>query len=213
MRTILWRFVLAIWLIMGAAQVGMLSGTHLPGVLELLAQEAKPSRQCPICQKTMEQDWKYCPFDGTQVLETTTIPERTPTEVVLAFYKAYAERNKEELGRCLDLENILSSAVVEAIDGMKGLSLDVRAVFKEKLVAPATRALIPSVLEILVSDAIAREFPSLEEISAKALVAFYTEKIEGDRARFIPLQGTPFGREIVLVNRNGRWLITKMPGL
>jgi len=186
--------------------IAMLIGMNLVGA------EGSLEHRCPTCGRVMEKDWNYCPYDGTKVVQVSEIPKRNPRQVVLAFYKAYAEKDTRTLAQCLDLEYILSNAISVAIDRIQELSPEVKATFKAKLVGPATRVLIPAVLDVLVSDAVAKEFPIPEEFSSKALEIFYTERIEGDIARFIPLHGSPFDEEIVLTRRNGRWFISKMPG-
>ncbi len=178
----------------------------------LWSAEGSSARRCTTCGRLLQKDWNYCPYDGTRIFEVSEIPYRTPKQVVLAFYKAYAEKDTKTLAQCLDLEYFLREAISVAIDGMEGLSPEVKATFKAKLIEPTTRALIPAVLDVLVSDAVAREFPIPEEVSSKALEVFYAERIEGDIARFVPLRGSPFNQEIVLTKRGGRWFISRMPG-
>ena len=189
------------------------------GAISYAAEEGtsqvKVLKKCPACGREMRADWLYCPYDGVSlnVQDIEKIPQRSPKEVLLAFYEAYRTKDKRLLAQCIDLEYMLGEILRRGIDNIDGLSAGMRTTFKAKLIPIASKSLVPGILEVMVSDAMQKEFPVLEEISAKAIDAFYEMKEQDRIVRFIPMRGMGTADEqIVLRNVKGRWFIIEMPG-
>jgi DNA-directed RNA polymerase subunit RPC12/RpoP len=174
--------------------------------------------KCAACGKDLEPAWQYCPYCGVKVLKPGLEPAaRTPKAVVLDFYDAYKQRNKEKLLETLDLESILKELIEKAIDGIDGLSPELKASLKTKVGPQASRALIPTVLDVLVSDEVQKQFPSPENVSKKTIDLYYHEEIVGDTATLAPVRSeATYNRNegvFVLKKRGNIWLIRQLPGM
>lgn len=179
------------------------------------AEEGSVLIKCLVCGKEMKPEWKYCPYDGTLLVskKIEDIPERAPKDVLLVFYQAYKNKDKKALEECIDFEYILKEILTKGIDNIQGLTSDMKATLKAKLIPIASKSLISAIIDVMVSDSMHKEFPVPEEISFKALDAFYEMKVEGNIARFLPLKGMGVDEQIVLRKTRGRWFIIEMPGI
>jgi len=182
--------------------------------------EFRAVEKCPVCKRIMNPDWLYCPYDGVRLVkkDISVIPERSPDRVLVTFYKAYKNKDKKLLEECLDLEYMLKEMLTKGINNIEGLTPGIRAELRAKLIPVASRDLAPAILDVMVSDAMQREFPfrgaSDEALTLKTLRAFYKMEQKGNVTRFIPLRGVgPVNEQIVLRKTRQRWFIIEMPGL
>ncbi len=181
--------------------------------------EFRMVEKCPVCKKLMDPDWFYCPYDGIRLAkkDVSEIQERSPEKVLATFYTAYGNRNKKLLEECIDLEYMLEEMLTKGISNIEGLTPAMRAELRAKLIPIASRNLAPAILDIMVSDAVQREFPFRgagdEALTLKTLKAFYKMQQKDNITRFIPLRGIgPVNEQIVLRKSRGRWFIIEMPG-
>ena len=203
------KYILSVTLILGCAVLaGYAAGEA--------ASEVSVQKKCPACGMEVKADWLYCPYDGVslKVQDIEKIPRRSAREVLLAFYKGYRNKDKKLLAECIDLEYILADILRKGIDNIEGLSGGMRTTFKAELIPIASKSLVSGILEVMVSEAMQKEFPIPDEISSKAIDAFYEMKEQDRIVRFIPLKGVgTVDDQIVLRNVKGRWFIVEMPGI
>lgn len=164
--------------------------------------------------RAIDPTWRYNPWTGEAIDRDEDVPDRTPVEVLRAFFDGYRRRDKEVIGDCLALERILADIVNQGIDRTEGLTPKVRKVLKEKMVKESTRRLAPVVLDVMVSPEMMKEYPPPDRKDIAMIGRLYKQEVIGDTARLIPGSGLQKGADIIVLERiDGRWKITRLPGI
>ena len=164
--------------------------------------------------RAIDPTWRYNPWTGEAIDRDEDVPDRTPVEVLRAFFDGYRRRDKEVIGDCLALERILADIVNQGIDRTEGLTPKVRKVLKEKMVKESTRRLAPVVLDVMVSPEMMKEYPPPDRKDIAMIDRLYKQEVIGDTARLIPGSGLQKGADIIVLERiDGRWKITRLPGI
>jgi len=162
----------------------------------------------------IDPSWNYNPWTGEPIVRDDPTPDRTPVEVLRVFFDGYRRRDKDVIADCLALEKILADIVNQGIDRTEGLTPKVRKVLKEKMVSESTRRLAPVVLDVMVSPEMMKEYPPPDRKDIAMIDRLYKQEIIGDTARLIPGSGLQKGADIIVLERiDGRWKITRLPGI
>lgn len=169
-------------------------------------QDPEPPRYRP--------EWRFDPMTGLPIEKPHAIPERTPKQVVLAFFKAYTTSDRQGLADCLALEQLLADIMTEGVMKAEGLQPEMKKVIRQKLTDRATRVLVPAILDILTSPEMKKAYPPPEDLGAKKLDAMFREEIIGDRARLVPSRAIPGASMTIRLQKiDGHWKITHLPGV
>ncbi len=158
--------------------------------------------------------WRFDPMTGLPIEKPHAIPERTPKQVVLAFFKAYAASDRQGLADFLALEQRVADIMTEGVMKAEGLQPEMKKVIRQKLTDRATRVLVPAILDILISPEMKKAYPPPEDLGAKKLDAMFREEIIGDRARLVPSRAVPGASMTIRLQKiDDRWKITHLPGV
>ena len=166
-------------------------------------------RECPICARAMQAEWRFCPYDGTSLVQTPLGPsDDEPQEVLLKFFQAYHDGDAQGIAGTLDLEGIVAGVIRKGVDEIEAEG--VRSVLARDFADQAARAIVPVILGVLTCDEMRQQYPIPEEfLHPKAISAVYrTEKSPG-KARLVPLRA--LGSPVVLRKRHDRWMIAEFP--
>ena len=194
-------------------------GSADPPAQDQAGKTAAAQTLCPVCRRPVQPDWQFCPYDGSPLErpDSDIIAGESPKGVVFRFYQAYPDRNRDGLAACLDLEGILTDLLNRGLDQLEELTPEIRQILKEKLTPTMSRAMMGSLLDVLVSDQMQKEFPPPADVSRNSVDLYYHEEIVGDTATLRPTRAAELGGRsegsFVLVRKEKRWVITKLPGM
>ncbi len=173
-----------------------------------------PARTCAICDKSAQPEWRYCPYDGHPLLpQSAPVADNlSPTEVLHLLATSYTKRDREGIARALDLEGILGALMKEGLASLDAVDPGVRVALDRRFRRRAAAALVPIVLDAMVSDDMQTEWRLLSEdlTSENVIRQIFAENITGNRAQLQPISIID-RRAITFHLQDGQWKIVSFP--